>query len=425
MRKIIFLFLLSTSALAQISLQECVRTALTHNPGLQIAKAAADLAREDQRQAGASMLPSLDFSGSYRRQSSVPELSIDPIELPFGGGTFTPFPNGGMQLGTLDNYDFRLTLTQPLFAGFRLRNRQRASEALQLSKELEVSRSRSELIYKVASAYAGVLKAQQFRAIAENARQQVETHLRDVQVLLEQGLVRRDELLKVQVKRSEAELGLVRAQNSVSMTRVLLENVIGRSLADSADLMPMTVDTAVTINQQASLRMAIENRPELQALVHTAEATWAGKKIAQGAYFPSLAAFGTFAYGKPGLDFINKEWMDYWIVGVGAEWNLWNWGKTRSQVQQAEIRVRTINESERQVRDAITLDVTQACLQLQEAQKRAAVAAQMEKQAQESFRVTEWRYQQGQASHTDFFDAQSEWTRAQLHKAEAEIEIAL
>lgn len=424
MRKLFLLLVMASPLWAQMTLHECVKIALTHNPGLKIVEAEATIAREDQRQAGAAMLPSLDFSGSYRRQSTVPELRIDPIELPFGG-SFTPFPGGGMQLGVYDNYDFRLTVSQPLFAGFRLRNRKSAAEAFTESKTLDVSRNRSDLIFKVESAYAAVLKAQKFCAIAQSAKDQVAAHLHDGQVIVEQGLARKDELLKVQVKLSEAELGLVRAENAIQLARAALENLLGQNLPTATELAVSSGSTTEIVDIESSLQKALAQRPEFKGLASATRATQTGKKIVQGAWLPSLGAFATFGYGKPGLDFINKDWMDYWLVGVGAEWNLWNWGKTGSQVQQAELRIQAIHETGRQLRDAIVLDVTQACLQADEAQKRCAVAAEMEKQAQESFRVTERQYQQGQVSHTDFFDAQSEWTRAQLHKAEAEVEATL
>lgn len=117
--------------------------------------------------------------------------------------------------------------------------------------------------------------------------------------------------------------------------------------------------------------------------------------------------------------------MDYWLVGVGAEWNLWNGGRTASRIEQAELRRQGLAESERQLREAIALDVKQAHLRLSEAGKRLEVAGRMAEQARASFSVTEKQFQQGQASNTDYFDAQSELTRALLQQSGAEIESAL
>ncbi len=424
MRKIFIFMTLFTSVYGQITLHQCLEKAITNNPVFQASRLATESARQEVRQANAARLPSLDFSGSYRRQSTVPELRIDAIELPFGG-SFTPFPGGSMRLGTADNYDFRLTLSQPLFTGFRLYNTSRAAVAMSQAKEYELWRARNELIYQVEATYAAVLKAQQFRAIAETVVEQVDLHLKDVKNLIEQGLVRKDELLKVQVKRSEAELALLRADNAVFLARAALENLQGSPLPAEMSLEPMTPDSGQSPDINTSLKTAVENRPELRLFFHSIEAAEAGLKIAQGGRLPAFAAFASFGYGKPGLDFINKEWMDYWLVGIAAEWNLWNWGKISSQIQQAELNLQKVTYNQRQAYDAITLEVTQAYLQWQEAQKRLVLAELMEKQAGENFRVSEQQYRQGQASHSDFFDAQSEWTRARLQKTEAIIDVAL
>ena len=58
-----------------------------------------------------------------------------------------------MTLGTLDNYDFKLTISQPIFTGFRLSNWVKAANALGTSRSLELEKNRSDLIFKVETAY--------------------------------------------------------------------------------------------------------------------------------------------------------------------------------------------------------------------------------------------------------------------------------
>lgn len=410
---------------AQMTISECVKTALTNNPGLKVAESETKIVTEDVHQAWSSFLPSLDFSGLYRRQSVVPELNLSSIKIPIGGQEISPFQNGAFQLGMLDNYDFKLTLSQPIFTGFRLSNRWKATKAMVSSKTEELMKNRSDLVYKVETAYANVLKAQQFLQIAQSAKGQVGAHLKDVDNFVNQGMAKKDERLKVQVKLSEAELTVIQAENAIKMAKVALENLLGQKLPAEATLSPMEALEFVAPEVSSSIQKAYAERAELRSINYAKEAGQSFIKIARGDMFPSLAAFGTLGYGKPGLDFIKKEWMDYWLVGLGAEWNLWSWGKTKSQVQQAKLKVDAITETERQVRDAIELDVTQACLLIEETSKRLQLTTVMEDQAAESFRVTENSYQQGLATHTDFFDAQSELTRAQLQKTQAEIDAAL
>ncbi|HQI49648.1 MAG TPA: TolC family protein, partial [bacterium] len=215
----LLLLALGGAAAAQQSLPECVHAALSNNPGLKVAESEAGIAAADADQAKAARLPSLDFSGSYRRQSTIPELHFDaPLFQQF-------FPKGGIKLGSLDNSDLRLTLSQPLFTGFRLSGSRRAAEAMAGAKESELKRQRGELIFRVESAYAALLQAQKGAEIARSAREQIAAHLRDVEVMVEQGLARRDERLRVEVKASEADLALLQAENGVALAAAALENL--------------------------------------------------------------------------------------------------------------------------------------------------------------------------------------------------------
>jgi outer membrane protein len=425
MIRVLFSILLLNSILAaQVTLNDCIRSGLQNNPALLIIENEARSSAEDLKQAQNSRLPSVDFSGSYRHQSNVPELNIPPIDTPFGS-SITLFPNGGMTLGLYDTYDFRLTLSQPLFTGFRLSQRATAASEMLYSKRLEVQKNRNELAFKIESAYGNVLKAYNLASIMRTSRDQIKSHLKDVDNMLSQGLVRKDDQLRTQVKLSEAELAVLHAENSIRLARTVLENSIGETLSPTDSLAAMTIEPVKADDLDATIEQALAQRPELQMLAYNERAGHAAVKIMRGARLPTVAAFGSVGYGKPGLDIIQKEWMDYWLVGAGVEWNLWDWGNTRSQEQQARIRLETIVETTLQVRQAVTLDVTEAFLRLQEAQQTLQLMSETEGQAAESYRISENSYRQGQATHTDFFDAQSQWVRVLLQQEQAEIDVAV
>jgi len=337
---------------SQATLPEMVQAALAHNPGLAMVQAEAHSAAEDVTQSKAERLPAVGFSGSYRRQSSVPELHLEPITLPFGAGVYSPLAGGGFTLGMLDNYDFRLTVTQPIFSGFRLSQKLAASRAGLAGKTSEISRQRAELINQVEKAYGQVLKSQKYVEIAQSGREQIAGHQRDVSKMVDQGLLNKEELLQVKVRLSEAELAVVQAENSLAMSLAVLENLVAEKIPAGTIFSDMPQPSGEFTDLERSLQLAYANRPELATLVHAREASHSLLRIAQGSRLPAIAAFGSLGYGKPGLDIINKEWMDYWLVGVGLEWQVWNWGKSRSQVQQAKIKQAALGDAERQLLNA-------------------------------------------------------------------------
>lgn len=416
--------LLATPILAQeqINLDQCIEIALRNNPALRIKATDLRIAGEETGQSGKDFLPSLGFSGSYRRQSTVPQIEFPAISSPFGGAPISLFPSNGLQLGSLDTYDFKLTVQQPLFTGFRLKNRKHAAEAQEKGKQHDLARAKSELIFNVEKAYANVLKAQKLLKIAKTGSEQVDAHLQDVQNYVAQGMARKAELLAAKVKAAEAELAVVRAENGVRLAVAALENILGSDLKNNTNFADVDLAVSPQAEIETSVQLALNNREEIKSLNLSLQAANTAVKIVRGSRLPAMSAFASYGYGRPGLNFIKNEWMDYWIVGVGVNWELWNWGKTKSKIEQAKLTTNSVVDALQQARRAIKLQVTQACLSLQEAKKRMQLSAEIEKQAAESFRVTEENYKQGQATNAEYLDAQLELTRARLQKAEAEID---
>ena len=405
----------------ELSLKQCFELALANNPSLEIARIDALLAIEGGKQAGKEMLPTVNFSGTYRRQSELPEIEIPPIETPFGQ-SITVFPGGGMTLGSLDTYDFKITLSQPVFTGFRLSNRQKSALALADNKQFDYEHKKNELLYHVEAAYRNVQKMIKILEITQTGKKQVERHLKDVQNFYDQGLARKDDVLKVDVKLKEAELAVLQAQNAIDLARTYLENLIGKPVLWDVILESVEIPHPEEVNNDESLSRAYSQRLELKSLQSLKTAVGYMGKITKGEYLPSIAVYASYAYGKPGLNFVQDEWMKYWVAGVGMEWNLWDWGKTGSKTQQAKLKVRSVEENITGVKQAIKLDINQACLQVNEVIKRMELTGKIVVQAEETFRIVQNNYKNGLASNSDFIDSQFDLTRVKLQHAQAEID---
>ncbi|MBN1543020.1 TolC family protein [candidate division KSB1 bacterium] len=418
--------LLATSAGAQsLTFFDCVGLALENNAALQIAQADAAIVQEQERQAHGARLPGLSVAGNYRRQSDIPRLVIPSITLPMGLELPPIFPGGAKELGSIETYDLQVTVVQPLFTGFGLKNRERAHQASAQAARLQAELAQRDLIFDVARAFVDANKASNFLEITRAGRNRIARHLVDVENYFTQGLARREELLRVEVKCAEADLAVLRAENAVALSRAVLENAVGESLP-VYDTLCVTIDSSgAPPDLDTSLMQAQATRLELQTLKFTDRALLYAEAIACSERFPNLAFIGRVGYGKPGLDFINNDWMDYWVVGVSAEWSLWNGGQIRSRVQQARLRRLQAEERIDLVEDRIRLDVTHAWLNLQQAEKGRKLARTALKSAKETLRVIENSYRQGLAHTSDVIDAQAVLTHAEKECSQSEADLFL
>src|SRR5690606_20501392 len=103
---------------------------------------------------------------------------------------------------------------------------------------------------------------------------------------------------------------------------------------------------------------------------------------------PQVSAFGTYAYGRPGLSLFTDDPHDWWLAGIRLQWAPWNWGTTARDVEVLRIRGLILDAQEeaftdrlrRQVQQPIeTMDRLRATIELDE--QIIVLREQVERQA--------------------------------------------
>ena len=152
----------------------------------------------------------------------------------------------------------------------------------------------------------------------------------------------------------------------------------------------------------------MENRPELKAVDSRVKAGEAGVTAARSGWFPQVYLTGNYYYSRPNQRIFPTQdaFKDTWDVTLGVSLDIWNWGTTLHQTDQAQAQLEQAKDARGLIQDGITLDLTQAYLNLQQARERITVADQGVKQAEENHRITTKRFNAGLASTSDLIDAE-------------------
>lgn len=108
--------------------------------------------------------------------------------------------------------------------------------------------------------------------------------------------------------------------------------------------------------------------------------------------------------------------MDYYVAGVKLQWNLWSWKKDQRKVQQAKLEVQGLELQNQQLIQDIVYQVKEAYQHLQTTQHQIQLQQKLVAQEKERYRITEEKYQQGQATTLDISAAENELTKAQLEQ---------
>ena len=135
----------------EMSLEDCIKYGLENNKNIKIASEKVKASRLKREEVNTTGLPSLSLQAGYTRLSEVDPFTIS---IPFGPTTqsFTVSPS------ILNNYSAKLTLTQPLFTGFKIDlNKDLSDQSIQAGL-YDLEAEKSKLRYSIANAYWSLYK---------------------------------------------------------------------------------------------------------------------------------------------------------------------------------------------------------------------------------------------------------------------------
>lgn len=364
-----------------------------------------------------SRLPSIRFTGVYSRLSK-----IDPFTITMPTGSFVLSPS------ILNNYQLKLSLAQPLFTGFRLKNTSEMAEYQLKASEVEFTKDELETAFLIRTAYWSLFKAQEMKKVVDEIVAQMKAHLKDASNLLAQGMLTNNDVLKLQVQLSDVQLRQLEAANGVQLAQVNLNNTLGVQLTTEVDVKSVPQDQTKSVDELTSfLQKAFDKRGELQAADYRAKASESGVSITKSRWYPEVSLYGNYYYNRPNQRvFPSKDaFKDTWDAGVMISMDVWNWLATSHQTDQAEAGLAQSLDALGMIKDGITLEVTQNYLNYQQANQKIVITKLTVEQADENQRITSEKFKNGVALSSDLIDAEVALLSAKTNYTSALVDLEL
>ena len=387
------------AAAVEINLDKAIEMALKTNPTVKISEAESSVAKAQKDEAKASRWLSIDYSHSASR-----------------GGYYDPNPLLSSQSGPDNSFSNGFTASIPLYTGGKLSGTIEQAVQNYKSSEYGVDESYQAVKLSATNGYYGVLQAIDTVKLSKDSVERLSAHLQNVQAQYDVGVVAKVDVLRSQVELADAEQTLIKAQNAYDLAVADLNNIIG---------LPHGTDLKVTESLQYNkydnpmencINFALANRPELFQAEAGIEAAKAGVKVAKSGYMPQVAASASnkwYSGDWPGDDNEN------WTAAVGVSLNVFDSGVTAAKVNAAEASLYKAEETYRQTKDSVQLDVRNNYLSLREAEKRIATSKVAVDSAEEDYRISQLRYQAGVGTNIDVMDAQVALTQAKNNYVQA------
>jgi len=377
-----------------LTLQDALQRARNLETTYRTALADSGIAHEDHVQARAALLPNVVYDNQYLYTQGNGTAS----------GRFIA-NNGVHEYLSQGNVHQVISATQ--FADY---SRTDAAAAAAHAKAEVATRG---LIVTVVKTYYAEIVARRKYANAQLAAQEAKRFLDLSQKLEQGGEVANSDVIKAKLQANESDRTLREAQLEMDRSHLELAVLVfpnfNQDFSTVDDLrLPPPLPPMQEVEQQAKTK-----NPELYAAMQAMHAANYEVLASRAAYLPALTL--DYFYGIDANRFEkNTRLPDGMLVpnlGYSASATLnipiWNWGATRSKVRQSELRREVAQTELSAAQRKLIADLKTFYAEAETAKNELDVLQQSADLAAESVRLTNLRYQGGEATALEVVDAQN------------------
>lgn len=422
-----------SGASVTVTLEECRKAALMHSKELRIEEARRQQAHLRTREQRTHYLPKLSASGHYVNTRNRFAWEVDPVLFnPLGGVVplSTINPATGRPINEVSGHTIMkqsawatgIRAEQPLYMGGKIRAANRMAVMAEEISRHSIEAQRQSVLAEVDHTYWRYVGVTKHLLAAKAYVELLDALEAQVSHAVETGLVHRNELLKVMVRRNEALLEHERAKNGQELLRMSLCRLVGYDLDTPLDV----VDDEIQVPPYGTLREnappSPRSRPDYRMLEGKVSLMKENETIVWSDFLPSVGLAAGYAY-IDGVELYNTSLSSHGqYVMVSATVPLWQWGEGRYQRQSARLDSHIARLELENYEKLMELEIRQALFALSEAHRRCMMTATALKEANEYMVMIRDFYELGLGQLTDYLEAQARWQQVQAEHMSAKVE---
>jgi outer membrane protein len=389
------LFSFAASSSMNLNLEKSIQIALENNMGYKIAGSMVDVSQAQIKEAEGAKKLNMKLQGGILQASET----LDEADMAAGdySGLFTLSPMVPI---------ISISANKIIYSGGKIKSFIDQAEANRQISLNDLDKEKQEIIYKVTQAYYQILQAEGIKKVSAQAVKQMQAHLESSEALLKEGMIAPIDLNRIKSQLSNLEHNLIKAENGYELTIYNLNSIMGIDLNTELLLENNLSYEPCEINLEDALVQAGENRMEMM-------------NITQQRRIMEAMVDAVKSNRKPQVVFTAESGIAGWQAMIVAEYSFLDGGVNKAKVEQAEIKLTQVDQSEKQVQQLIEFEVRSAYLNMKEAEKLIKVAEEGIKNSQESFRIAQVKYNEGIATNTEVIDAQSTLIEAETNHLNA------
>ncbi|MCL5266546.1 MAG: TolC family protein [Bacteroidetes bacterium] len=394
----------------QLTLHDCIGIAMQRNSALLQAKFQSESQDARVMTAYGGLLPDLSASGQFAYQYNQIKSGVSV------GGVLIPLT----ATSTSRRYSAGVDASYTLFNGFANYAAVNQANSSSQSANLGFKRSKQTVINQTTQNYLAVFNARDQLKINEDNLKRDQQQLESIKEQNSVGSASLADVYQQQAIVSNDEYSLVQAKNTYDQSQANLKFFLGIPVTDSVDFVDTGISSEIDTTQFARvnenfsnsamlIEKALQSRPDYQAAIENVNASKSSLSIAKAAYSPTISAFGSYGINGPQTSEINQNKSFY--GGLSLALPIFNGFQTQTNIQVADVNLKSAKQNLENARRQVQLDVYQALLNLHAAEKGYEAAVNAVVFAKINLETAQEKYKIGSATLLDVLTANALYTQ--------------
>lgn len=372
------------------TLQACRELALKNNADMATSANNLKAAQATRREAFTKYFPEV-AAGATAFQANHDMLQYDVLDL--------------MTLGLIKKGKTAgVWAIQPVFMGGQIVNGNKLARVGEEVAEIRKEQTADNVILSTDNLYWNLTALKATRLTVESAIVMLDSLAASVGAAVDAGMVVRNDLMKVNIKRNEYRNNLVDLDNGINLMKMLLAQQMGLDVTSGIDIdeaVPMTLpDMPMDMYVEGSA--AVAQTADHRLLVKNVEAKQLEKRMTVGSYLPKVGVGAGWFYH----DFLNQD-HNFGAVMLTVAVPLSGWWGGSHAIRKKNLELENARTELNDLSRKLEIEITDKWDNLTGAWRKMQLSGQDIEQSRENLRITRAYYDAGMNTITDLLDAQT------------------
>ncbi len=368
---------------------------------------------------------------------------LEPI--PYYNNAFLILPQQEFNMIGDKSKNVTVLLTQPIFTGFKLINLYKIASISEKTTQIMLEKQKKDIAYKVTEAYYNLAKVIKYYNFTLEAERVLDTILYDLNNLYEQNLVKKTDVLKIEIEKNKIKEFQIKAESGVKLARNYLNVLIGLPI-DSV----YEVDTSIILDTNIielpeNIVDIAKQREEVKLIENNIELLKKQRNIALSRFLPNINLTASLIYTPDNdmditisqndslkQDILTNVWAESPLdpnssqeffdmkkentiiksIGINLTWEIFSSGDRFFNVSSVNSRINSLEEEKKEIIDYMVLDIKKKHDKLIESLKVLETAQKNVEETKLALEYAKLEFKEGTITIREYLQAYLDYVKA-------------